>query len=504
MTIATLTLRSVSFTYDSSNKPIIENLNVAFAPGWTGLVGANGCGKSTLLRLLSGWLTPTSGEIVGKVAQSYHCRQETTISPVEFNEFCEAYDNEAITLKSSLGLHELIESSWAQLSQGEQKRFQLGCALWRQPDLLLVDEPTNHLDIKNREFLITALSHYKGIGILVSHDRALLNILCERCLFFVGGNIHLRSGNYDQAKGALDADFAQSLHEREHIKENAASMQREVARLAQIEQGSAGRLSKSKVHPKDRDTKAKIDGARLTGKDASFGQKKVTLASRIAKLGEQVEELAFVKSYAGTVSFSVKSSPSKILLHQGEMLLSLLSGHNLNLPELVIRSGQKIGVMGVNGVGKTSLIRHLVEHCLAGHRRYYFLPQELDANEIGRLKTSVTSLNKDHLGHCLQIISRLGSDAKQILKSDSWSSGEARKVAIALAIIAEIPFLILDEPTNHLDLPSIKNLEQAFAESNLALLMISHDGAFIKATCSEVWQMEKLAERTSILKVGRS
>jgi ATPase subunit of ABC transporter with duplicated ATPase domains len=491
----------VSFTYDSSNNPIIENLSVAFAPGWTGLVGANGCGKSTLLKLLSGGLIPTAGEMVGKAELSYHCRQETTAAPAEFDDFCAAYDKDAINLKSSLGLHELVASNWTQLSQGEQKRFQLGCALWSKPDLLLVDEPTNHLDAKNREFLIAALSQYKGIGILVSHDRALLNVLCEKCLFFVGGKIHLRAGNYDQAKSALDAQFAHSLQEREQLKEKAASLQQEVTRLAQVEQASAGRLSKSKVHVKDRDTKAKIDGARLTGKDASFGQKKITLASRIAKMADEVDDLAFVKSYAGAVSFSVASSPRKVLLHMKESLLLLPNGQRLTLPELVIRSEQKIGVMGANGVGKTTLIRCIIEQHLAATHRYYFLTQELSINEIQHLKTNLAALDKAQVGRCLQIISRLGSDAKQILKSDNWSSGEARKVAIALAIIAEIPFLILDEPTNHLDLPSIQNLEQALAESNLTLLMISHDAAFIGAVCTEIWQIEKHAGGTSCLEV---
>jgi ATPase subunit of ABC transporter with duplicated ATPase domains len=185
-----------------------------------------------------------------------------------------------------------------------------------------------------------------------------------------------------------------------------------------------------------------------------------------------------------------------------ESPLSLLNGQALTLPELVIRSGQKIGVMGANGLGKTSLIRQIIEHHLAAPHRYYFLTQELSINEIQHLKTSITALDKAQVGRCLQIISRLGSDAKQILKSDNWSSGEARKVAIALAIIAEIPFLILDEPTNHLDLPSIQNLEQALAESNLTLLMISHDAAFIHAVCGEIWQITKRSDGNSVVEIA--
>lgn len=494
-----LTIRSVSFSFDSSDKKIIDNLNTSFAPGWTGLIGPNGCGKSTLLKILSGELRPTAGEIVGKSGLAHYCPQETTSPPYEIEKFCLAYDKEAIDLKSSLSLHELVEMTWQKLSQGEQKRFQLACALWRRPDLLFIDEPTNHLDTKNRNFIIKALRQFQGIGILVSHDRQLLNALCSKCMFFVGEKIHEIAGNYDEAKRHLDEKFAYFNQQRDIIKQKTSLLKQEITRLDQLNQSSKKRLSKNQINRKDHDAKSKIDAARLTGKDASFNQKKLNLESRMERLYGNLTDFQVIKDYAGSISFGEENRMTKILLHLSLNEISLPNGHKLFLPELIVRGGSKIGLVGLNGVGKTSLIKFIIENNQLKTENYLHLKQELSSEEIDYLRMQVLEIKNEDYAKCLQIIARLGSDSKQIIKSDHWSSGEARKVAIALAIVKGFEFLILDEPTNHLDLPSIQNLEQALKKSSLALLIVSHDRHFIDSVCEEIWEITQKNAADSIL-----
>lgn len=473
---------------------------MAFSSGWTGIIGSNGCGKSTLLKILSGDLKPTTGEIIGSVSYSYYCHQETTFSPKNLNEFVQSYDKDAINLKSTLSLHSLIDFDWQKLSQGEQKRFQLACALWQKPDLLLVDEPTNHLDAKNREHIIKTLQQFKGIGVLVSHDRQLLNALCKKCVFFSGDSIYEFLGNYDESKSHLDEKFAYFKRQKENINQKADILKQEVLRLNQINETAKKRLSKTHINHKDHDTKAKIDGARLTGKDASFGQKKLNIENRIEKLKDELKHFQTPKDYAGSIEFTAEKKADKIYLHLPSKNIPLLNNCQLFLPELIIKNSSKIGLIGLNGVGKTSFINFIINQNLIKTPNFYHLKQEMAIKEIIQLKEQIKDFNHDEYARCLQIVARLGSDAKQIIKSKNWSSGEARKVAIACAIVRKLEFLILDEPTNHLDLESIQNLETALTQSQLALLIVSHDRKFIDSISTHLWEISRIDDFNSILK----
>ncbi len=272
-----LSFRGVSFSYPLSEKPVFKDLSITFPEGWTGLIGPNGCGKSTLLKLLAGDLVPDEGTLVGGGKVSY-CAQETLAEPSNLQEFTHAFDQVALNLKTALGLHELLDRKWTTLSQGENKRLQLTCTLWQKPDVLLVDEPTNHLDKKNRNFFIEALKQFKGIGILVSHDRELLEVLVTKCLFFVGDSLYEESGAYIEANRRLAARLSGVEHERSLIAEQMSFLTREARRVEDINRSSKKRTSKKHLDPKDHDAKGKMNLARLTGKDRSLGQKRVTLA----------------------------------------------------------------------------------------------------------------------------------------------------------------------------------------------------------------------------------
>lgn len=453
-------------------------------------MGPNGCGKSTLLAILAGVLKPTSGQVGGLDGTSYHCKQETTVPPEGLEAFLESYEKDVMRLKGSLEIFGLEGTDWNALSHGERKRIQLGIALSGRPELLMLDEPTNHLDALNRNFIIQTLKQYRGIGILVSHDRELLDALCTRCVVYEGGRAYTITGNYSEAERSVEQEADSKKKQAQSLKETAVGLKRESNRISEVNKGSQKRLSKRGLSPKDHDAKTKIDGARLTSKDSTLSQRKINIERRLGKAEEEIKSLRVAKSYADSIFFDEEKVHQKVLLHEAPKTIQL-PALSMAIPELVIQSGDKVGITGLNGAGKSSLIDWLIKEDSFKNASVFFLKQELGSAERIALKRELEACEKEDYSKCLQIIARLGSDAKQVIGNDSISAGETRKVAIALAIVKHVDLIILDEPTNHLDLHSVKHLEQALAQSNLAILMISHDQHFIDAVSTIRWHIER-------------
>ena len=190
-----LLFQNISFAYDRASQPIIRNLSVHFTPGWTGIVGANGVGKSTILKLATGDLACQQGRVIIPDFAIY-CPQRTDDAPAQLQGLIDSMDREAFGIKGRLGVEDDWIQRWTTLSHGERKRAQIAVAMWRKPQVLAVDEPTNHLDAAAQDLLYDALSTFRGIGLLVSHDRKLLDDLCLQCLFVEPPEAILRPGNY--------------------------------------------------------------------------------------------------------------------------------------------------------------------------------------------------------------------------------------------------------------------------------------------------------------------
>ena len=182
MTDLSILFQNVSFTYARATQPLIQNLSVHITRGWTGIVGANGVGKSTILKLATGGLEPQQGHV--KIPDfAIYCPQRTDNVPDQLGDLISSMNGEAFEIKGRLGIQDDWIERWSTLSHGERKRAQIAVAMWRKPQALAVDEPTNHLDADAQDLLFAALSAFGGVGILVSHDRRLLDDLCHQCLF---------------------------------------------------------------------------------------------------------------------------------------------------------------------------------------------------------------------------------------------------------------------------------------------------------------------------------
>jgi ATPase subunit of ABC transporter with duplicated ATPase domains len=174
MTVLPVLFQNISFAYAKATQPLIKNLSVHFTRGWTGIVGANGVGKSTILKLATGGLEPQQGHV--KIPDFViYCPQRTDYAPDQLSDLISSMDGDAFEFKGRLGIEDDWIERWSTLSHGERKKAQIAVAMWRKPQVLAVEEPTNHLDAEAQDLLYAALSSFGNVGMLVSHDRRLLD-----------------------------------------------------------------------------------------------------------------------------------------------------------------------------------------------------------------------------------------------------------------------------------------------------------------------------------------
>ncbi len=488
MSTASVEFHAVSFGYDSAGALLFEDLTASFNPGWTGIVGPNGAGKTTLLRLACGELAPLRGT-VRSGARVVYCPQRTDEPPAELAGFLEEARPGACRLRGLLGLAADWPARWASLSHGERKRAQIGAALWQDPDVLAADEPTNHIDREAAALLFEALKSFRGAGLLVSHDRKLLNDLCRQCLVLDPPNAIMRPGGYSQAVELRRA-------EQESIKSARKEAQREAGRLkaeADVRARSAAnaprRLSKKGINPRDHDAKGKIDAARLTGKDTHAGQLLRQMRGRQRQAEAKLEGLRFKKEYRLGVELRGERAERDFLLRVPPGELPLGAARRLSFPDLAVGPDDRIGVVGPNGAGKSTLIRHLVERLELPAERFVYVPQEIDLAGSRRILDDARRLGKRELAPVMTFVSCLGSRPERLLDTDEPSPGELRKLLLALGVARRPWLIVMDEPTNHLDLPSIECLEAALTECVSALLLVSHDLRFLDRLARTRWEI---------------
>ncbi len=492
-----LQLADVGYTYPAQDSPLFSHLSVTAAPGWTGVVGGNGTGKSTLLRIIAGEITVDRGNL--RTPQPvYHCVQRTDAAPNELVELCSYPDADAGRLVSRLEIEGDWPYRWTTLSQGERKRAQVAVALWSRPAVLLLDEPTNHLDGHSRGLLGTALQTFEGIGLLVSHDRDLLDDLCYQCLFFdIGGSAVMRPGGF--SAGSEIAEKERERDERVYRQRVAEKrkIEREADRRRRVAAQQDSRNTKSRLARKDSDGRARINQVRVSGADGQAGRLSRQLDSRVAQADERLGKATRPVLRRTGFSIDGRTTQGDALLRRPQGELTLHNGVVLCHPELLVRPTDRIGVVGPNGSGKTTLIEELRSSAVAPHEILY-LPQEFTRQDTIDLVSELQSLGNDAMAIVMSTFARLGSDPVGLLRSPLPSPGEARKVALALGLLRSPELIIMDEPTNHLDVVATSGLEDALAEYPGALLMVSHDTRFIRTLATSRWELTRIGEETHL------
>ena len=511
-----LHINSLSFTYDGAPEALFRTLSVTVPRGWSGVVGANGCGKSTLLRLIAGFLTPSEGSVY-RPGAVYYLEQRDDHPPVGLDEFLWE-GGESGRLKGMLRVGDDWPWRWESLSHGERKRAQVAYALSRAPEVLLVDEPTNHVDRPTREVIVAALERYEGVGLVVSHDRELLDRLCARCLFVRSpSHVTVRPGGVSEGLAQENGERERAVREREQAVRHEQRIAREVRQRRTEADRQGAKRSKRGLDTKDSDGRARIGLAILTGQDGQAGRRARRMEARYEQAHrereEREEEVARVyDGRSGKMGLRWRGSTSggdRVLWWKAHRV-PLAEGRVLVVDDMALARSMRVGVEGVNGAGKTTLLRHarLPDGRVLGEVAsspewmhgcgVVLIEQELTPSRIGWLSERLHDLSRERRGEVLARVARLGSDPRKVDESGSLSPGEARKLQLALAIDDSIHALVLDEPTNHLDLDTVRTLEQMLSGFAGALLVVSHDALFLDAVCRSRWSLREEAGEVRI------
>ncbi len=492
-----LSFNHITFTHDGAAVPLFEELIAHFDTGWTGVVGANGTGKTTLLHIAAGRLDPQDGS-VQRPADVVLCAQRTDDPPELLREFLKETDAEACALRGKLCLGDDWTERWTTLSHGERKRAQIGVALWQQPEVLLLDEPTNHIDGGARSLLIDALRSFRGIGLVVSHDRELLDLLCRQCLIIRPPNAVMRPGNYMQAISDAEREAAGRRGQRQLMQQELDRLRSESKQRHSKAAQADRRRSKRGLARGDSDGRAKLDLARVSGKDGQAGRVARQLDGRIAQLENDLAAFHVDPQMKTQFWLEGSSSPRRVLFTLRDEVLPLDDTRTLHVPPITMLRDDRIAVTGANGLGKSTFIRHVLQLLDIEEERLVYLPQEIDLTQTRRIMGDVRRLPREDLGRVFSVVSALGSDPKRLLRNDDASPGELRKVLLALGVIRRPYLIVMDEPTNHLDLPAIEHLEHTLAECPCGLILVSHDMRFLSRVASARWDLSLSGERVEM------
>lgn len=516
MTNSILTLDRVSYVLPDG-KPLFSELTEQFDYRHTGLVGSNGVGKSLLAKILSGQVTPTSGQrrCSGRVRylaqhlspQHYHNvamlagvdtqlaalkRIEAgSVDPADFDLVGDDWDlhDRLQTQLEIAGLGYLSSGSAVnRLSGGEAMRVALTGATLSDADFLILDEPTNHLDAASRLALLQQLQQWPRGLLVISHDRTLLQQV-ERIVELSSLGLRSYGGGYDFYQQLKLQETAAAVQNLERLK---TERKREEQTLRDQRERLEKRQSRGTRQGKEAN-QAKILLGRQKGLSEASAGKLVKQQSRTrSQLNQQVQQAAKKIEASTPIVMHLTSSFRALPQNVATLTDAVLPFVPAPFREitLTINGGQRIGIVGSNGCGKSTLLKALAGllPLTSGHydvrAKTAYLDQQLSMPDPQKtVLEQLLAVNSQAEESQLRMqLAQLGLDATRVsLPCGKLSGGEQIKAALAKIIYADSPasFLLLDEPSNHLDIPSLHMLESFLNQYKGTLMVVSHDEVFL-------------------------
>ncbi len=508
-------ISTANLTMQFGAKPLFENVSSKFGDGNRyGLIGANGCGKSTFMKILGGTLEATAGSVsmdnderLGKLGQDQFAFEEHTVvdtvimghselwkvkaerdaiyaNPdmteedgmrvadleVEFAEM-DGYSAEARAGELLLGVGIPSEQHFGLMSAvapGWKLRVLLAQALFADPDILLLDEPTNHLDINTIRWLEGVINERSSTMIIISHDRHFLNSVCTHMADLDYGALQIYPGNYDEYMAAATQARQRLLSDNAKKKVQIAQLQSFVARFSA--NASKARQATSRAKQMDKIKLAEVKPSSRQNPFIRFEQEK-----KLHRLALEMESVS--QGYTGE-----------------EPLFKDLN--------LMVEAGERIAVIGPNGIGKTTLVKTLAGQMEAQSGKIKWA----EAAEIGYFAQDHTDDFADDVNLYDWILQwRQEGDDEQVLRGALGrmlfsaedinksvkviSGGEQGRLLFAKLSMLRTNVLIMDEPTNHLDMESIESLNYALENYEGTLIFVSHDREFVSSLATRVIEM---------------
>lgn len=508
-------ITTANITMQFGAEPLFENISAQFGHGNRyGLIGANGCGKSTFMKILSGALTPTSGNVsitpgnkLGILSQDQFAFEEYSVVDTVImgdpalwkvkqerdriyslpemseedgmkvahleTEFAEMDGYTAESRAGEILLEAGIDEEFhfglmAQVAPGYKVRVLLAQALFANPDILLLDEPTNNLDIHSINWLADVLNTRKSTMIIISHDRHFLNSVCTHMADIDYGELRIYPGNYEYF---LESS---SLIREQLLTENA----KKSAEIDEL-QAFVNRFSANASKSKQAQSRAKkMDKIKLDDVKTSSRQ---------------------------TPSISLKQHKK---LHRQVLVLEEL-GHGFDEGPLfehgsmIMEAGGKLAVIGENGAGKTTFLRCLMDKIKANHGTVKwsenavmgYCPQ--DSTEDFNCELTLfewmsqwrTPKHDDLMVRAM--LGRLLFTADDFnKKAKVCSGGEKNRLLFGKLMMMDLNVLVMDEPTNHLDMESIQALNNALKHFDGTLIFVSHDREFVSSLATRIIEIK--------------
>ncbi|MBT2135884.1 ATP-binding cassette domain-containing protein [Croceibacterium sp. LX-88] len=512
---AFLTLDSVS-AQTPEHRVLFQGLTLAIGAERVGLVGRNGSGKSTLLRIIAGMADAATGTVrrsgtIGMlvqdwppdlsladalgVAEGMAVLQRVLAGDGNVADF-EAADwalgSRVDSALADAGVPGFaLDRTMGSLSGGERTRVGIARLLIEKPDLLLLDEPTNNLDSAGREAIHSLIRGWSGGALVASHDRELLETM-DRIVELTSVGVHIVGGGWTAFATQREAERSRVTQDLERseaaLREVERSAQRQ--REAKDRRDKAGRAFAAKGSEPKILLGAKAERAENSGgRGRRLGERFVNEAA--ARAEEAIAKVEVLTPL--TISLPPSGIPSGAQILALEEVAVDLGERRLGPWTLSLRGPERVAVSGPNGAGKTTLLKIAAGLALPSSGtvcrldgRIAILDQHVtlldpEASILANFRRLNPSLNvRDAYAACARFAFR-NRDAEQLV--GTLSGGERLRAGLACTLAGERPpwLLILDEPTNHLDLASIELLEQALREFDGALLIVSHDPAFLKA-----------------------
>jgi ATPase subunit of ABC transporter with duplicated ATPase domains len=516
MTTTCLTLEGVSYML-ADGRMLFENLNDVFDRRRTGLVGRNGVGKSVLARLMAGLLVPSQGRVMRSGPVHYLAQQvaspalatmaalagaQTTLSaleriergshePADFDAVGKRWDIRS-RLQAELDRHGLAhlraDTPVATLSGGEAMRVALIAAWLSEASLLILDEPSNHLDRANRAALRAQLQRWPGSLLVISHDRELLGDM-ERIVELSPLGLRSYGGDYAlyaECRRAENENAQRQLEQRKLERKRAAQTMREQ------QERQARRQAKGERDGRDANQANILLGGQKNRAQGTAGKLRQQHAAQHAQLSQRVLEAARLAGPDAAIAMHALAAAQPVrqrvaALHEVSLPYAPAATRSISL---TITGAQRIGVAGPNGCGKTTLLKLLAGQlaplagCCEVRVKTAYLDQQLagltpQQSAIAHLLAQNSEAGEPALRTHL---AQMGIDARMAAApAGMLSGGERLKVALACALYAHplAQLLLLDEPSNHLDLVSLEALETMLGQYQGALLVVSHDAAFM-------------------------
>ncbi|WP_035424699.1 ribosomal protection-like ABC-F family protein [Bacillus sp. UNC438CL73TsuS30] len=460
-----------------------------------GLVGYNGTGKTSLANLILGRLKPDKGTVeIAKYCKIGFLSQSIDY---EFTNFGSSLmeKNDLYEHTSGLGLGKVYdweERRLEHLSGGEKLKLALSLIWSGKPDFLILDEPTNHLDLKGINWLVSELKKFQGPVLIISHDRYFLDKTVNRILEIENKKLKFYNGNYREYRKEKQKQTEDQIHKYTVQQKKQEKIELQMDQLKswsdQAHQNSTkqgrdfGLKEHHRVKAKKRDSQVKSKMKRLQNELSK---------NKIEKPVEEAE-IRF--------QFEAEGNRGKRIIEVKDLGKSYENRTLFRDANFYINYGERIGLFGENGCGKTTLIRMVLDQETPSQGTVWksdsikiaYLSQ--DVHDLPEEKTAIEALGlteRQDLYRARTLLANLGLKEELITKPiATLSLGERTRVKLVDMLMKEYDVLILDEPTNHLDLPSREQLEKTLSEFTGTILTVSHDHYFLNKICDKLLVFE--------------